>query len=126
MLEWEKVTSGSHRFGGAELRLGKTVESADDLHRLLTSRLVGKPTALTTLRLEKKVFVNIVPKELNQTRANFSMRGVYRDVWGRSTQRSSFTLDRISRRCLRRIRSRKHTPASWAVSLTTAFPKAVR
>ena len=43
---------------------GHRVESIDDLHRLLTKDVIGKETGLTVLRLEKKLFVNIVPKEL--------------------------------------------------------------
>ncbi|HTR82570.1 MAG TPA: trypsin-like peptidase domain-containing protein [Bacteroidota bacterium] len=43
---------------------GNRVESIDDLHRLLTSDFIGKTVALTVLRLEKKIFVNIVPREL--------------------------------------------------------------
>jgi S1-C subfamily serine protease len=45
---------------------GHRVESIDDLHRLLTNDMIGRETALTILRLEKKLFVNIVPKELKQ------------------------------------------------------------
>jgi S1-C subfamily serine protease len=40
------------------------IESIDDLHRMLTSDLIGKTAGLTILRLEKKVLLNIVPKEL--------------------------------------------------------------
>lgn len=43
---------------------GHRTESIDDLHRFLTSELIGKETALTVLRLEKKLFVNVVPQEL--------------------------------------------------------------
>jgi S1-C subfamily serine protease len=43
---------------------GHRTESIDDLHRFLTSDLVGRETALTLLRLEKKLFVNVVPQEL--------------------------------------------------------------
>ncbi len=45
---------------------GSRIESIDDLHRMLTSELIGKTTGLTILRLEKKVLLNIVPKELKQ------------------------------------------------------------
>ncbi len=45
---------------------GHRVESIDDLHRLLTNDMIGRETALTILRLKKKLFVNIVPKELKQ------------------------------------------------------------
>lgn len=44
---------------------GHRIESIDDLHRFLTSDLIGRQTALTLLRLEKKLFVNVVPQELN-------------------------------------------------------------
>ncbi len=40
------------------------VESIDDLHRLLTKDVIGRETGLTVLRLEKKLFVKIVPREL--------------------------------------------------------------
>jgi S1-C subfamily serine protease len=43
---------------------GHRTESIDDLHRFLTSELIGKETALTLLRLEKKLFVNVIPQEL--------------------------------------------------------------
>lgn len=42
------------------------VESIDDLHRLLTNEIIGKEVVLTVLRLEKKIFVPIVPQELKQ------------------------------------------------------------
>jgi len=44
---------------------GHRIESIDDLHRLLTNDLIGKETGLTVLRLEKKLFVKVVPEELN-------------------------------------------------------------
>ncbi len=40
------------------------IESIDDLHRHLTHEVIGKEFTLTILRLEKKVFVKIVPIEL--------------------------------------------------------------
>jgi S1-C subfamily serine protease len=40
------------------------IESIDDLHRLLTSGMIGRETVLAVLRLEKKLLVKIVPKEL--------------------------------------------------------------
>jgi S1-C subfamily serine protease len=40
------------------------IESIDDLHRHLTSDAIGKEVTLTILRLEKKLFVKIVPLEL--------------------------------------------------------------
>lgn len=40
------------------------IESIDDLHRLLTSDLIGQEIGLSLLRLEKKLFVKIIPKEL--------------------------------------------------------------
>lgn len=43
---------------------GRRIESIDDIHRHLTNDLIGKETALTILRLEKKLFVNILPREL--------------------------------------------------------------
>ncbi len=43
---------------------GHRTESIDDLHRFLTSDLIGRETALTLLRLEKKLFVNVIPQEL--------------------------------------------------------------
>ena len=46
---------------------GHRTESIDDLHRFLTSDLIGRETALTLLRLEKKLFVNVVPQELRRT-----------------------------------------------------------
>ena len=36
------------------------IESIDDLHRLLTSDLIGQETGLAVLRLEKKLFVKII------------------------------------------------------------------
>jgi len=47
------VEMGSHR-----------IESIDDLHRLLTSDMIGRETVLAVLRLEKKLLVKIVPREL--------------------------------------------------------------
>jgi len=43
---------------------GHRIESIDDLHRLLTSELIGQEAGVTVLRLEKKLFVTIIPKEL--------------------------------------------------------------
>jgi S1-C subfamily serine protease len=43
---------------------GHRIESIDDLHRLLTSDLIGQETGLAVLRSEKKLFVKIIPKEL--------------------------------------------------------------
>jgi S1-C subfamily serine protease len=43
---------------------GHRIESIDDLHRLLTSDLIGQETGLAVLRLEKKLFVKIIPREL--------------------------------------------------------------
>ncbi len=40
------------------------IESIDDLHRHLTHEAIGKEVTLTILRLEKKLFVKIVPLEL--------------------------------------------------------------
>ncbi len=40
------------------------IESIDDLHRLLTSDLIGRETGLAVLRLEKRLFVKIIPTEL--------------------------------------------------------------
>lgn len=40
------------------------VESIDDLHRHLTHEEIGKEITLTILRLEKKLFIKIVPLEL--------------------------------------------------------------
>ena len=40
------------------------IESIDDLHRLLTSDTIGREAVLAILRLEKKLLVKIVPKEL--------------------------------------------------------------
>ena len=42
------------------------VESIDDLHRLLTNDTIGRAAILSVLRLEKKLLVKIVPKELTQ------------------------------------------------------------
>lgn len=43
---------------------GHRVESIDDLHRMLTKEMIGKEARLMVLRLERKLFVNIVPREL--------------------------------------------------------------
>lgn len=43
---------------------GNRVESIDDLHRYLTSEIIGKEVRLTILRLEKKLSAAIVPQEL--------------------------------------------------------------
>ncbi|HEY6952356.1 MAG TPA: trypsin-like peptidase domain-containing protein [Bacteroidota bacterium] len=40
------------------------IESIDDLHRCLTSEAIGKEATLAILRLEKKLFVKIIPLEL--------------------------------------------------------------
>ncbi len=40
------------------------VESIDDLHRLLTSDMIGREVHLTVLRMEKKIALVIVPEEL--------------------------------------------------------------
>jgi len=42
----------------------KRVESIDELHRLLSADAVGKEARLTVLRLEKKVTVSVIPREL--------------------------------------------------------------
>ena len=47
----------------AEMR-GQRIESIDDLHRLLTSEMIGKEMTLTVLRLERKLFINVIPREL--------------------------------------------------------------
>ncbi|HTX17494.1 MAG TPA: trypsin-like peptidase domain-containing protein [Bacteroidota bacterium] len=45
---------------------GSRIESIDDLHRLLTQELIGKTAALTILRMEKKLLLNIVPREMGR------------------------------------------------------------
>ena len=40
------------------------VESIDDLHRYLIDEVIGRETTLTVLRMEKKVFLTVVPGEL--------------------------------------------------------------
>ncbi len=40
------------------------VESIDDLHRLLTSDVIGREIDLTILRLEKKMVVRLIPSEM--------------------------------------------------------------
>src|SRR5204863_2417998 len=40
------------------------IESIDDLHRFLTSEVIGKEVHLTVLRLDKKILVRIVPEEM--------------------------------------------------------------
>ena len=40
------------------------VESIDDLHRLLSSEVIGAESILTLLRLERKIFLPVVPQEL--------------------------------------------------------------
>jgi S1-C subfamily serine protease len=40
------------------------VESIDDLHRLLTSDIIGREVQVTVLRLEKKISLIVVPEEL--------------------------------------------------------------
>ncbi len=40
------------------------VESIDDLHRLLTSDMIGQEVHLTVLRLEEKISLTVVPEEL--------------------------------------------------------------
>lgn len=42
----------------------KRVESIDDMHRHLTADVVGKEAHLTILRLEKKIALTLVPREL--------------------------------------------------------------
>lgn len=43
---------------------GKRIESIDDLHRFLTSDMIGKAVGMTILRLEKKLSVSLTPQEL--------------------------------------------------------------
>jgi len=43
---------------------GKRIESIDDLHRFLSSDIIERSVSLTVLRLEKKISVRVVPKEL--------------------------------------------------------------
>ncbi len=43
---------------------GKRVESIDDLHRLLSSDVIEKEIVLSVLRLEKKLFLTVIPQEL--------------------------------------------------------------
>ncbi len=43
---------------------GKRIESIDDLHRFLTSEVIGKSVQVTVLRLEKKFTVSLIPREL--------------------------------------------------------------
>jgi S1-C subfamily serine protease len=45
---------------------GNRVESIDDLHRHLTSEVIGKEISLALLRWEKKIFVSLVPRELQE------------------------------------------------------------
>jgi S1-C subfamily serine protease len=40
------------------------VESIDDLHKLLSSEVIGTEAALTVLRSEQKIFLPVVPQEL--------------------------------------------------------------
>jgi len=40
------------------------IESIDDLHKLLSSEVIGTEAALTVLRLDRKIFVAITPQEL--------------------------------------------------------------
>lgn len=40
------------------------IESIDDLHKYLTPEAIGKEIPLMILRLEKKLFLRIVPLEL--------------------------------------------------------------
>ncbi len=42
----------------------KRVESIDDLHRLLSSDVIDREIVLTVLRLEKKVYLTVIPREL--------------------------------------------------------------
>ncbi|HWP82363.1 MAG TPA: trypsin-like peptidase domain-containing protein [Bacteroidota bacterium] len=46
---------------------GKRVESIDDLHRLLSSDVIGREIVVTILRSEKKLKVRVVPLELPVT-----------------------------------------------------------
>ena len=43
---------------------GRRCEIIDDLHRFLTSDVIGKSVALTLLRLDKKISLQIVPAEM--------------------------------------------------------------
>jgi len=45
---------------------GQRIESIDDLHRLLTSDVIGKKVGLTILRAEKKLSVLVSPLELER------------------------------------------------------------
>ena len=45
---------------------GQRIESIDDLHRLLTSDVIGKKVRLTVLRAEKKLSVLVSPLELER------------------------------------------------------------
>jgi S1-C subfamily serine protease len=40
------------------------IESIDDLHKLLSSEVIGAEATLTVLRLERKIFVSVTPQEL--------------------------------------------------------------
>ncbi len=42
----------------------KRVESIDDMHRSLTADAIGREARLTVLRLEKKILLKVVPREL--------------------------------------------------------------
>jgi S1-C subfamily serine protease len=45
-------------------RAGNRIESIDDLHRYLTSEVIGKEVHLTVLRLDKKISIRITPEEM--------------------------------------------------------------
>lgn len=40
------------------------IESIDDLHKLLSSEVIGAEATLTVLRLERKIFISVTPQEL--------------------------------------------------------------
>jgi S1-C subfamily serine protease len=53
------------RDGDIIVEFGKIrVESIDDLHRLLSSEVIGAESILTLLRMERKIFLPVVPQEL--------------------------------------------------------------
>jgi len=56
---------GGLREGDVVVRFGDSrVESIDDLHRLLTSEIIGQTTPVTVLRMEKSLQINVIPVEL--------------------------------------------------------------
>jgi S1-C subfamily serine protease len=42
---------------------GITVGDVDELHRLMTEELVGKPVPITILRLSQKLDIIVIPRE---------------------------------------------------------------